>query len=47
MTAPTQPIARAKERTRFWRAPMLHSVPLRVSVIVICFLWTLPTAGLL
>jgi len=47
MTAPTQPIARAKERTRFWRAPMLESLPLRISVIVICFLWTLPTAGLL
>jgi alpha-glucoside transport system permease protein len=47
MTAPTQPVARAKERTRFWRAPMLQSLPLRVSVIVICFLWTLPTAGLL
>jgi alpha-glucoside transport system permease protein len=47
MTAPTQPVARAKERTRFWRAPMLQSLPLRISVIVICFLWTLPTAGLL
>jgi alpha-glucoside transport system permease protein len=47
MTAPIQPVARAKERTRFWRAPMLQSLPLRISVIVICFLWTLPTAGLL
>ena len=26
---------------------MLESLPLRISVIVICFLWTLPTAGLL
>ncbi|MBA2720235.1 MAG: carbohydrate ABC transporter permease, partial [Chloroflexi bacterium] len=26
---------------------MLQSLPLRISVIVICFLWTLPTAGLL
>ena len=34
-------------RTRFWRAPMLQSLPLRLSVIVICLLWTLPTAGLL
>ena len=25
---------------------MLQSLPLRVSVLVICFLWTLPTAGL-
>jgi alpha-glucoside transport system permease protein len=47
MTAPAQPIARATSRSRFWRAPMLNSLPLRLSVIVICFLWTLPTAGLL
>ena len=48
MSAPAQPVARAsKERARFWRAPMLQSLPLRISVIVICFLWTLPTAGLL
>ena len=26
---------------------MLQSLPLRISVLVICFLWTLPTAGLL
>jgi alpha-glucoside transport system permease protein len=26
---------------------MLESLPLRLSVLVICFLWTLPTAGLL
>jgi alpha-glucoside transport system permease protein len=26
---------------------MLESLPLRLSVIVICFLWTVPTAGLL
>jgi alpha-glucoside transport system permease protein len=36
-----------KSGSRFWRAPMLQSLPLRVSVLVICFLWTLPTAGLL
>ena len=48
MTAPAQPVARASNgRSRFWRAPMLQSLPLRISVIVICFLWTLPTAGLL
>jgi alpha-glucoside transport system permease protein len=47
MAAPAEPIARvSKERTRFWRAPMLQSLPLRVSVLVICFLWTIPTAGL-
>jgi alpha-glucoside transport system permease protein len=47
MAAPAQSIARAsKGRTAFWRAPMLESLPLRISVLVICFLWTLPTAGL-
>ena len=48
MTAPAKPIAQPpRQRARFWRAPMLQSVPLRLSVLVICFLWTLPTAGLL
>jgi len=48
MTAPAQSIERAStRRTAFWRAPMLESLPLRISVLVICFLWTLPTAGLL
>jgi alpha-glucoside transport system permease protein len=37
----------SKGQTRFWRAPIFQSMPLRISVIVICFLWTLPTAGLL
>ena len=49
MTAPRRadrPRPRSKAR-RFWRAPLLNSLPLRLSVIVICFLWTLPTAGLL
>jgi alpha-glucoside transport system permease protein len=47
MSAPAQPIARSTSRTAFWRAPMLHSLPLRASVLVICFLWTLPSLGLL
>ncbi len=48
MTPLAQPVERASTgRTKFWRAPMLQSLPLRISVIVICFLWTLPTAGLL
>ena len=47
MTAPAKPIAQApSERTRFWRAPMMQSLPLRLSVVVICVLWTLPTLGL-
>jgi alpha-glucoside transport system permease protein len=47
MTATAEPVARAAAKSRFWRAPLLNSLPLRVSVLVICFLWTLPTAGLL
>ena len=49
MAAPAEPDRSQprKERTSFWRAPMLESLPLRLSVLVICFLWTLPTAGLL
>jgi len=48
MTIPAQPLPVApKGRSRFWRAPLLESLPLRLSVLIICFLWTLPTAGLL
>src|SRR5690348_10447432 len=46
MTASAKAMAGSGSKTRFWRAPMLSSLPLRISVIVICFLWTLPTAGL-
>jgi alpha-glucoside transport system permease protein len=47
MTAPAQPIAKpSSRRFAFWRAPMLESLPLRLSVLILCFLWTLPTAGL-
>jgi alpha-glucoside transport system permease protein len=47
MTASAKAVTGTGTRSRFWRAPMLESLPLRISVIVICFLWTLPTAGLL
>jgi alpha-glucoside transport system permease protein len=48
MTAQATPIERpAGRRYLFWRAPALDSLPLRISVIVICLLWTLPTIGLL
>ena len=30
-----------------WRPAFVRSLPLRLAVIVICFLWTLPTLGLL
>ena len=47
MTATAKAVSAARSRSRFWRAPLLESLPLRLSVIVICLLWTLPTAGLL
>jgi alpha-glucoside transport system permease protein len=47
MAVSTKAVSAAKSGSRFWRAPMLESLPLRLSVIVICFLWTVPTAGLL
>jgi alpha-glucoside transport system permease protein len=45
MTAP----ARSKEvaRVAAWRPPLLRSLPLRLSVLAICLLWTIPTLGLL
>jgi alpha-glucoside transport system permease protein len=47
MTAPAQPAARQATRIAGWRPPLLRSLPVRLSVLVICFLWTLPTIGLL
>ena len=47
MTAAAKPVAVARSKGRFWRAPLLESLPLRISVLVICFLWTVPTLGLL
>jgi alpha-glucoside transport system permease protein len=47
MTAPAQPITRSVSGVRAWRPPFMHSLPLRLAVIGICFLWTLPTVGLL
>ena len=48
MTAPASPIERRQvARIAAWRPPFMHSLPLRAAVLVICFLWTLPTLGLL
>ena len=47
MTAPAQPIERSQPRVAAWRPPLLRSLPLRLSVIFICLLWTIPTMGLL
>jgi alpha-glucoside transport system permease protein len=47
MAVSAKAVTGVRARNRFWRAPILESLPLRLSVIVICLLWTLPTAGLL
>ena len=48
MTAQAQPAAAVQASARVaWRPPLLRSLPLRISVFVICFLWTVPTLGLL
>ena len=47
MTAPAQSIPRKTARVSAWRPPLLRNTRVRVAVIVICFLWTLPTIGLL
>ena len=45
MTAPAQ--ANEVASVAVWRPAFMRSLPLRLSVLVICFLWTLPTLGLL
>jgi alpha-glucoside transport system permease protein len=47
MTAPARPIEARQARVAPWRPAFLRSVPLRLTVLAICFLWTLPTLGLL
>jgi len=47
MTAPAQPIQQPKARVAAWRPAFIRSVPLRLSVFLICFLWSVPTLGLL
>jgi alpha-glucoside transport system permease protein len=47
MTAPAQPIEQPKAGVAAWRPAFIRSVPLRLSVFIICLLWTIPTLGLL
>jgi alpha-glucoside transport system permease protein len=48
MTAPAKPIeSQQVGRVAAWRPPFLRSVPLRLTVLAICFFWTLPTLGIL
>jgi len=46
MTAQAQPAVRTATRVA-WRPPLLRSLPLRLAVLAICALWTIPTLGLL
>ncbi len=45
MTAPAKAVSRAGARTA-WRPAFLQRAPIRIAVIAICVLWTLPTLGL-
>ncbi len=48
MTAAPEAIQRTRAGGRTaWRPWLMHSAPLRFSVILICVLWSLPTVGLL
>jgi alpha-glucoside transport system permease protein len=47
MTAPAQTISRPESRVSAWRPRFLQKAPVRIAVIAICLLWTLPTLGLL
>ncbi len=46
MTAPARPAERPPVR-RAWRPNLLQNAPIRLAVIFICLLWSLPTVGLL
>jgi alpha-glucoside transport system permease protein len=47
MTAPATSLARSQTRVSAFRPSFVRSLPLRVAVITICVLWTIPTLGLL
>ena len=47
MTAPAQPIEQPNARVAVWRPAFIRSLPLRLSVLIICFFWTVPTLSLI
>jgi len=47
MTAPAKAAGRNPSRVSPWRPALLRSLPLRLAVLAICALWTIPTLGLL
>lgn len=46
MTAPARPVAR-RRTVAAWRPAFIRSAPLRIAVVAICALWSIPTIGLL
>jgi len=47
MTATAQPVAKEVGRVKAWRPPIFQNVWVRIAVVGICLLWTIPTLGLL
>ncbi len=47
MTAEAKPVASEVVRVKAWRPPFMQHAPLRIAVVAICLLWTIPTLGLL
>ena len=47
MTASAKPVAKEVGRVRAWRPPLLQHVWVRIAVVAICLMWTIPTLGLL
>jgi len=47
MTAPAKHVEQPTAAVAAWRPAFIRSVPLRLSVLLICLLWTIPTLGLL
>ena len=46
MTAPSQSVSRSRAVSA-WRPGILRRAPLRIAVVAICILWSIPTLGLL
>jgi alpha-glucoside transport system permease protein len=46
VTAPARPVARGRT-VAAWRPAFIRSAPLRIAVVAICALWSIPTIGLL
>ena len=47
MTAEAQPVAKEVGRVKAWRPSFMQHTPLRIAVVAICLVWTIPTIGLL